>query len=368
MGKNIHAFWHIEGTDYTKLSKIDKFFSGNFEYAWCRSSASELAKAGLGKEYAGAVITLRNRLDLGRAMEKLWQEDIFLIDRKSPEYPAELLQIALPPFLIYRKGAALNSLTKRVAIIGTRKSTMGGEKNAFTLAKTLAWNGITIVSGLAFGIDAAAHTGAVKAEGKTIGILASGIAQITPSSHHRLSAQILEKGGAILSEYPVTSPAFKHRFLERNRLISGISEAVVIVEAGKKSGAGITAKHACEQNKDVLAFPGDPGKASSAGCNHLIKTDRARLVDSVADVIQYLQDRGLIKSPSDRNKRVPEVELDLSDRQVFTILEKGAQSSDELMEMSRIEWELLLQSLSKLEIAGVVGRDEQSRWKLLPGY
>ncbi len=362
MAKYIHAFWHVENTDYQKLWKIFCRFQ-DFQYAWERAAASELEAAGLGEVYSRRVVELRAKLDLGRAMEKLWDQDIKLIDRASPEFPQELGQITAPPFLIYRKGAELSVLTNRIAIVGTRKSSGAGEKLSFALAGACGQRALTVVSGLAFGIDAAAHAGVIKSGGLTIGILASGIAKVTPTSHTGLADRILEKGGAIISEYPVTSDAFKHRFLERNRLIAALSHTVVIVEAAKKSGALITAEYALEQGKTVLAFPGDPGKPTSRGCNELIKKGPAQLVCSVGDVLESLADRRLISArPQSAGAGV---NLELADKRIIDLLGREEQSAEGLLMMGKLEWSELLQSISKLEIAGVIGKTEGSKWKLL---
>ncbi len=364
MSKFIHAFWQIKDADYAKLAKIEKFFP-DFHYAWEKATAGEFTKAGLDSAFSRQVLELRSKMDLPASLDRLWQSDIALVDRDSSEYPDELRTIAAPPFLLYRKGAALNTLTNRIAIVGTRKSTMAGEKLAFNLARTCSQSGLTVVSGLAFGIDASAHSGVVQSDGQTIGILASGINRITPSSHYSLAAKILEKGGTIISEYPVTSPAFKYRFLERNRIISGLCHTVVLVEAGKKSGALITADHAIDQNKQILAFPGDPGKSSSAGCNARIRNGGAHLVGSIADVIEDLTDRRILKKLPGPDSPVTAFSLDLTDKRVFDLLGRGQQTTDQLQLAGGLEWTELIQSLSKLEIAGIVKKNRELKWELL---
>lgn len=300
MEKYIHAFWQISDNCYAALQKIEEFF-GNFAYAWERAAPAELARAGLSEGYIEELLALRKRFDLSRAMQTLWDNDVIVIGRRHPEMPPDLMEIEKKPFLLYRRGTDLRELQPRAAIVGTRKSSVWGEKTAFRLAGRLGNAGVTVVSGLAFGIDASAHAGAISDNGKTIAILASGIGQITPSTHNHLSRKILETGGAIISEYPLTSPAFKFRFLERNRLISGLSGAVVIVEAARRSGALITAGHAAAQKKLLLVFPGAPGNPSSAGCNSIIKNG-ARLVDSIGEIIEILQDHRLIAENSGLTK------------------------------------------------------------------
>jgi len=366
MGKFIHAFWHIPGNSYQKLAKIERFF-GDWQYAWEKAAEKELIKAGLDLAFVKQVIVLRKKLDLSKSLDLLWSNDIFLVDRECLEFPQELKQIPSPPFLLYRKGAALNELENRVAIVGMRKSSVQGEKLAFGLARGLAYSGMTIVSGLAFGIDAAAHNGTIHAEGKTIGVLASGIGKITPTSHHNLAEKILSKGGAIISEYPVTAEALKFQFIDRNRIIAGLAHTTVIVEAAKKSGALITAKHALEQGREILAFPGDPGRIQSQGCNNLIKDGEAQLVGSISDVQENLAGRELLKYSS-RTSKVLEGNLNRVDWKILEVISRGKYSTDQLEQKMAEQWgpegrDLLMESLSKMEMAGLIGKSSQFNWQ-----
>lgn len=359
MEKYIHAFWHIKDNDYFKLSKIADHFDGDFRFAWERATLRQLLLTGLKTDYAEQVLELRQKLDLSRSMQILWEADIVPMAKNHAEFPKELLALELPPFLLYRKGAALDALPRRVAVVGTRKSTYWGEKIAFRLGKSLSESGMTVVSGLAFGIDACAHTGALEGSGKTLGILASGIGHVTPSSHQSLANKMLARGGAIISEYPTTSPAFKFRFLERNRLISGLSLGVVVVEAAKKSGALITAGYAAKEEKPLLVFPGDPGKPTSAGCNSAIKAG-ATLVDSVSEVVELMETRLL-----SLGMEIPPKAVDPVAQSIVEFLRSRHYSSDELLLLTQLEWEVIVQSLSQLEIAGTIGKDEFFKWKLL---
>lgn len=361
MAKYIHAFWHINGNSYQKLAKIQRYF-GDFAYAWKNASITEFKRAGIEKDFAETVMRLRDKLDLNQSTEKLWLQDIFLVDWKCPEFPQELKDISQPPFLLYRKGAMLNSLTNRMAIVGMRKASMEGEKLAFGLGRTLGNLGVTIVSGLAFGIDAAAHSGSVNSSGKTIGILASGIANITPASHNYLAQRILANGGAIISEYPVTADAWKFQFIERNRLIAGLSHTVVIVEAAEKSGALITAKYALEQGKEILVFPGNPGRWQSQGCNNLIKKSEGQLIDSIGDVVQNLADRKLINV---KTRTSAEHNLDEATQHLLQLIKKTPLSTDEIEMESTTKHEQIINSLSNLEIAGLISKNSELKWQCL---
>lgn len=360
MEKYIHAFWHIPGNSYSHLEKIDKQF-GDFEYAWKKASRNELLATGLEGGYVDSVCALRRKLDMGQVTQKLWEADVALIGRNSKEYPDLLRNIKSAPFLLYRKGASLDTLTNSVAIVGTRKSSIEREKLSFNLAKRLSQTGVTVVSGLAFGIDASAHSGVIAATGKTIGVLASGIQKVTPTSHVHLSQKILETGGAIISEYPVTSPAIKYHFVARNRIISGLSKCVIVVEAAKRSGALITAGHAAEQGRDVLVFPGEPGHLGAAGCNQLIR-DGALLVDSISEVLRVLGEGGYIQTGLEADRKL--LDLNLDDISVVDLLKQSAKSVDELQLLGGLEFNQLLCSLGKLEIAGVIGKNADMKWHL----
>jgi DNA processing protein len=362
MDKYIHAFWHIEGNSYQKLTKIWQYFR-DFQYAWGQASRGELLKSGVGVDFAEKVLELRGKLDLSKSMDKLWRQDIFLMDWKNPEFPEELKNIAQPPFLLYRRGRELNYLSNRLAIVGMRKATVQGEKLAFGLARSLVNIGTTVVSGLAFGIDAAAHSGVVQAGGKTIGVLASGIARVMPSSHQNLADKILACGGAIISEYPVTAEALKFQFIERNRLIAGLCHTIIVVEAARRSGALITARHALEQGKEIMAFPGDPGRLQSQGCNDLIKKGEAALIDSIADVTANLAERNLIVTA--KNSIIGGVELSESEKQLWNLIRENPLSTDEIEIKAELSRELMLAGLSGLEINGLILRNSEMKWQIL---
>lgn len=363
MDKYIHAFWHIKENSYRQLSRIETFF-GDFEYAWNKADLTELKRAELPEDYAEEVIRLRRQLDLSKSLEQLWLEDIFLIDRKCPEFPEQLKNISQPPFLLYRKGARLDELSNRVAIVGMRKASLEGEKLAFSLARTLGNCGLTVVSGLAFGIDAAAHSGLLESSGKTIGVLASGIGKITPTSHYNLAQRILSKGGAIISEYPVTAETWKYRFLERNRLIAGLSHTVIVVEAAKKSGAKITAKYALEQGKEIIAFPGNPGRWQSQGCNELIRKGEAQLADSIGDVVDSLRDRDLLAGCGGKDilsgNKFTETE-----RSLLELIIKSPLSTDEIESLFEGERDKMLTGLSILEMTGIIHKNSAFKWQAL---
>lgn len=204
-------------------------------------------------------------------------------------YPSSLLNLPDPPPVIFYHGCLELLERPMLAMVGGRNATPQGCRDAEAWAEALAQNGLTIVSGLAQGIDAAAHKGALKAEGSTIAVIATGVDRVYPSQHRELAHKIAEKGG-LLSEFPLGTPAKSPHFPRRNRLISGLSRGCLVVEAAVKSGSLITARLAAEQGRDVFAIPGSIHSPLSKGCHQLIK-EGAKLVEQAEDILEEL--RGL---------------------------------------------------------------------------
>jgi len=219
-----------------------------------------------------------------REFRKLDHSGARLVLYGDPEYPAALTEIADPPFGLYIKGV-LPEKALSLAVVGTRKATPEGLKIAKDFSRTLGDIGIIIVSGLAFGIDASAHAGALDSGGgKTIAVLATGLHMTYPQMNGWLARRILEKGGAILSEYPLGEPPLPYRFLERNRIVSGLSKGVVVVEAPESSGSLATARYALEQNRDVFVVPGNILHPNFKGSHALIRQG-AELVTSAEEIL-----------------------------------------------------------------------------------
>lgn len=209
--------------------------------------------------------------------------DVLLLD--DGVYPALLREIYDPPITLYVKGAWAECLEKPcVAMVGSRRCSTYGQNAATMLARDLAQRGVTIISGLARGIDASAHKGALEAGGRTIAVMGTGLDQIYPRDHRKLAEEILEKGGALVSEFPLGTPPAPQNFPYRNRVISGLSLGVVLVEAAENSGSLITARMAMEQNREVFAVPGNITSKNSFGTNYLIKGAGAKLVQQWQDV------------------------------------------------------------------------------------
>lgn len=214
--------------------------------------------------------------------------DARVIPITSEDYPPQLQQITKPPPLLYLRGSLESLHLPQLAIVGSRRMTKGGENHARSWATYLAANGFTITSGLALGIDGAAHCGALESpNGKTIAVMATGIDKRYPARHVQLAEQIVQCGGALITEFPPGTQPRPAHFPQRNRIISGLSLGVLVVEAAVKSGSLITAKYALEQNREVFAIPGSINNPQSKGCHQLIKQG-ATLVESVDEIVHEL--------------------------------------------------------------------------------
>ncbi len=235
---------------------------------------------------AWAALKHETNLDPAREWERLMKRGVRLILKGDGAYPEELAQIPNAPHALYVLGD-ISCAKPTLAIVGTRRATDAGRATARKFAHDIARHGNAIVSGLAFGIDYEAHRGALEARGRTIAVLPAGLDAIYPTTHRPLAETIVKNGGALVSEYPFGTPPLPFRFLERNRIVSGLSAATLVVEAPTRSGALVTARRALEQNREVFAVCGDISSRNHAGCHALIK-DGASLATEPADLFLAL--------------------------------------------------------------------------------
>jgi DNA processing protein len=262
---------------------LDHF--GQLGTAW-HADAAELRRAGLDRRALNNLLKLRNQLDLDAELERLFQQNVTVLTWNDPDYPSHLLQIPDPPPVLYMRGQLTPDDEWALGVVGTRRASAYGKMVTERLVTDLAVNHVTIVSGLARGIDGEAHRAALKVGGRTIAVLGCGLDLIYPPEHRGLAQEILENG-AILSEYPLGTRPEASNFPPRNRIISGLSLGVLVVEAGSRSGALITADYAADQGRDVFAVPGNLFARSSVGTNRLIQ-DGAKLVTGAEDILEEL--------------------------------------------------------------------------------
>jgi DNA processing protein len=233
------------------------------------------------------ILTARKDIDPAVILDYCRREQIDVISFREERYPDPLRTIIDPPPILFVKGKILPEDTFSIAVIGTRRSTRYGQRQAERLTAALVSHGFTIISGLARGIDAVTHRTTLNAGGRTIAVLGSGLSRVYPSEHSDLADKIIEHGGCVLSEYPPLHPSAKWTFPQRNRIISGLSLGVLVIEAPMRSGAMISARMAGEQGRDIFAVPGPIESPMSQGCNQLIR-DGAYLVESADDILNVL--------------------------------------------------------------------------------
>jgi DNA processing protein len=258
------AFSYVPGVGSARISCLLDAF-GDLECAW-HADAHALRKAGMGPKTIEAILRVRSSLDLHQAENNLEQLGIRVLPFVSDNYPEWLLQIQGPPACLYLKGELYGIDQHAVAVVGTRRPSSYGRTVTECIVHELASMGLTIVSGLARGIDGIAHRATLDADGRTLAVLGSGIDLVYPSEHRKLADDVF-KQGALISEYPPGISPEGHHFPARNRIIAGLARAVVVVEAAERSGVLITADFAADQGKEVFAVPGDINRKTSGGTN-----------------------------------------------------------------------------------------------------
>ncbi len=340
---------------------IEEFGSAGEALDARESSLREVA--GVGSKLAEKIARARKEVDAEAELELCRKLAVTIIARGDAAYPPSLVEIPDPPSLLYVKGSIEPTDQIAIALVGSRKCTPYGLRISEKLASSLARVGLTVISGLARGIDAAAHRGALKAGGRTLAVLANGLGEIYPPEHEELALEVAA-AGALISESPMRQGPLAGLFPQRNRLISGLSLGVVVVEATPRSGSLSTAKHATEQNREVFAVPGPVDSLPSRGCHFLIR-DGARLVETVDDILEELgplvsEVKAKPEQPSIRHP----VELSLSDqeRTLLGRLDDRPISVDELIVGSGLTASQVMATLSVLEMRRLVKRQPGPRF------
>lgn len=323
-----------------------------------KATNKELAYCGLPSKVTENFKRNIDSLDLNKELELIEKAKARVIFLDSPGYPRLLKEIFDPPQVLYVKGK-LEPYALNIAVVGSRLASIYGLKMAEQFSYQLGSLGLTIVSGLARGIDSAAHKGALKAKARTVAVLGSGLSRIYPPENKKLFDEICEKGAAI-SEFPMNAGPLAGNFPRRNRIISGLSSGVLVVEAARRSGALITANCALEQGRDVFAIPGKADSATSWGSNQLIK-DGAKLVDNIEEIISELDLgarvlRDSFKSEVGNNNNTALCEEELS---VLRAISSEPISFDDISKNCNMITAQILGCLTKLEIKGFI--------KQLPG-
>ncbi len=279
------------------------------------------------------------------------------ISPQNNKYLQIVGDIANVPEKFYYIGNLPEIRVPSVAIVGTRKPTAYGREVTYQLAYDLAKQGIIIISGLALGTDRIAHRACLDAKGKTIAVLANGVDIIYPSAHQGLARNILDSGGAIISEYPIGTLARDYQFLQRNRIVSGLSDAIIVTEAAIHSGTTSTVTHALEQGRDIFVVPGNITSPLSAGCNSYIKQG-AHLITRAEDVIEII-------APSIKlTQNILPLGNNPYETSIIKLIQSGIRDGDELQAKSNISISEFSQTMTILEISGTIRALGGNQWVL----
>jgi DNA processing protein len=310
----------------------------------------------VGPKLTGQILAASREIDAEAEIAICRQEGVTILTDTSDGYPRVLNQIHDPPAVLFLRGQYLPQDELSIAIVGTRHPTQYGLRQAERLAGSLARAGLTIVSGLARGIDAAAHRGAIAAGGRTLAILGSGVLCIYPPEHVKLAEEVVAHGG-LMSESPPRAAPMAGVFPQRNRIISGLTLGTIVVEAGDRSGALITARLAMEQGREVFAVPGRVDDRTSRGCHRLIR-DGVKLVETADDVLEEL---GPLFTPTKRDDGQPihhpaELLLNELEQQILSAIGSDATSMDEIMAKTGLPIQNILSTVSVLEMRHLVRR------------
>jgi DNA processing protein len=296
-------------------------------------------------------------------IEKYKISPLFITDAR---YPQRLLNCYDSPTLLYYRGEADLNASKIISVIGTRSNTDYGKHITELLIKELASLNIVIASGLAYGIDVIAHKAALKNNLSTVGVLAHGLDQIYPLQHAGLAKEMAKSGGGLLTEFRSNTKPDKHNFPIRNRIVAGMSDATVVIETGIKGGSIITAELANGYNKDVFAVPGRTTDSKSAGCNHLIKSNKAVLLTNAKELIEFMGWEEKTKKPFAKKQRELFIELTSDEKMLINILEKKESIHiDELNMKSGLTSSAVAAAILSLELQNVIVSQPGKLYKLL---
>lgn len=341
----------VKGIGSTRMRALLDFF-GSAESAW-HASLEDLQQAGLSLRLAEGLQQVRNSPLLDETWREIERKDIQVLTWDDPLYPRRLKETGQPPPLIYLRGELKQEDAWAVGVVGTRRVSAYGRQVTEEIARALALNGIVVVSGLARGVDSIAHNVALANSGRTLAVLGSGVDQIYPPEHQKLAERIIQSG-AVISDYPPGTAPESANFPPRNRLISGLSQAVIVVEAGEKSGALITAAFAAEQGRPVFAVPGYLYAPQSQGANRLIRSG-ARIYLEIQDVLQTLN---LTQVKQQHQARVA-LPADTAEAQLYAMLGREPIHVDEILaklvsQQSSLPIEQVSATLTLMELKGLV--------------
>lgn len=340
------GFNHVKGIGPARMRALLGRF-GDAQSAW-NASRRELEEAGLHPKIIDNLMLVKQSAIVDQVWAKLVSSGIHLLTWEDQQYPRSLREIDQSPPVIYVRGQLSSLEHPIVAVVGTRRITQYGRQVTKELGTELALRGVTVVSGMARGVDAAAHQAVMDAGGSTLAVLGSGVDQIYPPEHRKMAERIAETG-AVISDYPIGTLPEAGNFPPRNRIISGLSRAVVIIEAGEKSGALITAAYAAEQGKEVFAVPGGIYSPQSRGSNQLIQ-EGAHIYLNPQELFEVLD----LKKADSFNSARAVLPANATEAQLFSLLGREPLHVDELQLVSGLPVEVVSSSLTMMELKGMV--------------
>ena len=340
------GFSLVPGIGRVRFNQLESYF-GSLENAW-KAAPTELKRSGLDNGSIRAITSWRPKVSLAAEMEKLERYGVKVLTCHDPVYPSRLKEIYDYPPLLYVRGSLLPEDEWCLAVVGTRRATVYGRQVTEEIVADLAQNKITIVSGLAKGIDSIAHRSALEAGGRNIAIFACGLDTVYPAENAELARHIMQQG-ALISEYPLGTRPKADNFPRRNRIMSGVSLGVLVVEAGETSGAIITAQLALEQNREVFAIPGSILAPTSRGTNHLIQ-EGAKLVRDYTDILEELN-LTAVAHQMEMKEIIP-----ASDTETLLLKQLSAEPVhiDEVCRSSELPISIVSSTLAMMELKGMV--------------
>jgi DNA processing protein len=362
------AYWVgfnlVKGIGAVRMRALLNYF-GDLSVAW-QAPMDALRSCGMPPKTLENFLRVRRDVDLDKLWQKIQMQGINVITWEDELYPRRLKEIDQPPPVLYLRGTLKLEDEWAVAIVGTRRMTAYGKQVAEELAEALAQHGVTVISGLARGVDGVAHQAALRAGGRTLAVLGSGVDCIYPPEHRKLAEQIIQHGG-LLSDYPPGSPPDSINFPPRNRIISGMSTVTVVVEAGESSGALITATFAAEQGREVFAVPGNIYAPQCKGTNRLIQQG-ARPLLTVDEVLETLNVEQVHEHRSARLM----FPMDAVESALLQTLGSETMHVDEILAQSGLSIDKVSATLAMMELKGLVrhlgGMNYTAVHETSPGY
>ncbi len=362
MKKNSLQYWlawnKITDIGPKRFYKLLEYF-GSADTAW-QATSGEISKVlNLSSKISSRLFEEKNNIIPERELDLIYKNRVNVLTIEDVLYPENLKTIHYPPPILYFKGTIIEADKNSISIVGSRKATYYGKMVAEKLSKDLALAGITIISGMARGIDTSAHKGALSVNGRTIAVLGCGIDYIYPPENRRL-AQEIQESGAVISEFPLSTLPERQNFPRRNRIISGLSLGTVVVEAAEKSGALITADFALEQGREVFAIPGNINSPLSNGSHNLIKQG-AKLVNNYQDILEEIYTL-LPQKTAEKDMVKENTSLTEKEKVIYRLITKEPVQIDEIIKESKLSAGKVSEILLNLELKDLIKEIEGKRF------